>query len=241
MGNSFERIFRGMDGGGMMVFLSVMIVVVLIVLAIVILFLLTLQRTLERVSPDLRKMSPGLVWLFFIPYFNMIWSFIVVNKFSESVGAEFQRRNIQTFEEKPGFSIGMAWASLNLLAFLLAFADIPFIAFMINISGFICWILFWVKASKLKRELEGSGTWQQQEQAQQAFNYNQQYHQQAQQNYPYPQQQWGMPPSYNPVPPAPQNYMPPPATDALNNYPPPPKDEESRWAPKPVDPPDNAS
>lgn len=240
--NNIERIFRGMDSGSMMAFVSVMIVVGLAALAITILFLLTLHRTLERVSPDLRKMSPGLVWLFFIPYFNMVWTFIVVNKFSESVGAEFQRRNIQTFEEKPGFSIGMAWASLNLLAFLLGFADIPFIAGVINIAGFVCWILFWVKASKLKRELEGSGTWQQQAQAQQAYNYNQQYHQQAQQNYWNQQaQQQGVPPSYNPVPPAPENYMPPQTGDAMNNYPPPPKDGESRWAPKPVDPPDNVS
>lgn len=62
--NNIERIFRGMDSGSMMAFVSVMIVVGLAALAITILFLLTLHRTLERVSPDLRKMSPGLVWLF---------------------------------------------------------------------------------------------------------------------------------------------------------------------------------
>lgn len=244
MGNGFSQIFQHLSPENLVAFVMIVAVIVMIFLGIMVMFLLTAHRTLDQVSPDLRKMAPGLVWLNLIPYFQLVWSFILVKNISESVGGEFERRKLQTFEEKPGFAVGMAWASLNLLSTLLGFADMPFISLVISLSAIVCWVLFWVKLSRLKADLAGSGTWQQQAQANVAFQYNQQYYQQQnpyanpQGNYPPPN--YPAPPTNYPPPPqnpSPQYWQPPGNTGSGDPYPPSSQDDLSRWSPKRNDPP----
>ena len=50
-----------------------------------ILFFLAQQRILQVISPENREMSPGSVWLQFIPLFGMVWQFIVVARIARSV------------------------------------------------------------------------------------------------------------------------------------------------------------
>ena len=48
-------------------------------------FLLTLQNTLKAISEENRKMPPANVWLMFIPLFNIVWQFIMVDRIAHSL------------------------------------------------------------------------------------------------------------------------------------------------------------
>lgn len=104
-------------------------------------FLLTLQNTLKAISQENRRMSPGNVWLMFIPLFNIVWQFIVVDKIAQSIGAECTRLNIPVKENKPTYNIGLAWNICNCLTI------IPVIG---GLASLITFILYWVKVSEYK-------------------------------------------------------------------------------------------
>lgn len=122
--------------------LTLIFVVFAILLVPVILFLLTLQKTLEVISPENRKMPPSNVWLMFIPLFNIVWQFIMVDKISQSIGAECAKLNIPTKEPKPTYNIGLAWNICNLLSF------IPVVG---GLASLVTFILYWVKVNDFKK------------------------------------------------------------------------------------------
>jgi hypothetical protein len=74
-----------------------------IILIPAIFYCLTLQKALNRCAPENRAMAPGMVWLMFIPLFNLVWQFFVVINMAKSLGAEFQKRGIAE-EPEPGKS-----------------------------------------------------------------------------------------------------------------------------------------
>lgn len=59
-----------------------------------VLFLLTLQNILKVISQENRRMPPGNVWLLFVPFFNFIWQFIVVDKIARSIAAEHHQLSL---------------------------------------------------------------------------------------------------------------------------------------------------
>jgi hypothetical protein len=113
-------------------------------------YLLTLQKTLNLVRPENRHMEPGLVWLALIPIFSIIWNFFIVTKVAESLRLEFKQRNIPTGAEKPGYSIGLAYC------ILVCCTIIPVLGLLTSIAGLVCWIIYWVKISGYKAELEAT-------------------------------------------------------------------------------------
>lgn len=121
-----------------------------IILLPLILYLLTLQKTLNLVRPENRHMEPGLVWLALIPIFSIIWNFFIVSKVAESLRLEFKQRNIQIQEEKPGYAIGLAYC------ILFCCTIIPVLGLLTSIAGLVCWIIYWVKISGYKAELEAT-------------------------------------------------------------------------------------
>lgn len=90
-------------------------------------------------------MSPSNVWLLFIPLFNFIWQFIVVDKIAQSIAAECARLNIPVKEDKPTYGIGLAW---NICNFLII---IPFLG---GLASLITFIIYWVKVSDYKKRIE---------------------------------------------------------------------------------------
>jgi hypothetical protein len=115
-----------------------MLIVIAILLLPLIFYLLTLQKALNRCSPENRAMAPGLVWLMLIPLFNVIWHFFVVINVAKSLGAEFQKRGI-TEEPKPGQTIGLV------MCILAACGIIPFLGILCSLGALVCWIIYWVK------------------------------------------------------------------------------------------------
>ncbi len=49
-------------------------------------YCLSLQKALNRCSPECRAMNPGMVWLMFIPLFNLVWHFFVVHQHGQVAG-----------------------------------------------------------------------------------------------------------------------------------------------------------
>ncbi len=124
----------------------IIIFFLLISLIPLIFFLLTLQKCLERCDPLSRAMNPSQVWLMLIPFFNLIWQFIVVSRIATSLDNEFKRRNIIK-EPNPGKSLGIAWCVLGLCSI------IPTIGTVIFIIGLICWIVYWTKIASYSSEI----------------------------------------------------------------------------------------
>lgn len=106
-----------------------------------VLFLITLQNTLNIISPENRKMQPANVWLMFIPFFNLVWQFILIDKIAQSIGAEHIRLNIPLKDPKPTYSIGLAWCICN------CFFIIPLIG---GLAALIMFVIYWVKINALK-------------------------------------------------------------------------------------------
>jgi hypothetical protein len=114
-------------------------------------YLISLQKTLNEVSNENRKMQPNLVWLVLIPIFGLIWQFIVVNGIASSLQDEFKKRNIKVSEEKPGHTIGLTYC------ILFCCSIIPLIGVIAGMAGFVCWIIYWVKINNYRIELQTRG------------------------------------------------------------------------------------
>src|SRR6186713_2300402 len=111
---------------------EILLIVFVVVLFLIpmIFFLIAQQNTLRAVSTHNRKMQPGEVWLQLIPLFGMVWKFIVVNRISQSIRAEINDRNSNSFLGEanpvfandmvplPTYSIGIAYCILGLCGFI---------------------------------------------------------------------------------------------------------------------------
>jgi hypothetical protein len=94
-------------------------------------YCLTLQKALNRCSPESRAMQPGMVWLLFVPLFNLVWQFFVVINVAKSLGAEFQKRGMAE-EPEPGKTLGLAMCILGCCGI------IPVIGVIISIGALVC-------------------------------------------------------------------------------------------------------
>jgi hypothetical protein len=122
-------------GLGMM---TIALVVIAIMLVPFVFYCLSLQKALNRCAPECRAMNPGMVWLMFIPLFNMVWHFFVVMNVAKSLGCEFQKRGIAE-DPKPGQQLGM------IMCILICCGIIPFLGILCSLGGLVCWILYWLK------------------------------------------------------------------------------------------------
>jgi hypothetical protein len=138
-------------GGILIVVLGVILVIGIV---IQVFYLLTLSKTLQQVQPHNRRMEPGQVWLMFIPLFNVVWRFLMVNYIAESLRNEFNERNMNIPDEKPGTPLGTVYASLYAGSLIGNF--IPIIGPLIGLGGLVCWIIYWVKIAGYKTQLENT-------------------------------------------------------------------------------------
>ena len=116
-----------------------------IALVVFILYLITLMNTLNAISPQHRRLTPGLVFLLLIPLFNLVWNFIVVTKIRDSLQAEFAARNLQGTGF--GFGIGIAMCILYIVCI------IPLINLLAAPAALVCWIIYWVQIAGFKSQL----------------------------------------------------------------------------------------
>jgi hypothetical protein len=110
-------------------------------------YLLTLQNTIYEVKDENRKMRPGQVWLTLIPLFGLVWQFVIVNNLADSLKTEFNLRNINVGEDRPGVGIGLAYCILSCCSI------IPILGIVMGLAGFVCWIIYWVRVNDFKTKL----------------------------------------------------------------------------------------
>jgi hypothetical protein len=113
---------------------------------IAIFYILTLQRAISRCAPHNRATSPESAWLLLIPFFNMVWQFILYPRISETLEREFRQRNLP-IEPQPLRTLGLAVAILHVCWI------IPVVHIFTGIAGIICWIFYWVKVSDYSNQL----------------------------------------------------------------------------------------
>lgn len=128
----------GMMVGGLIVFAIMLVPFVF--------YLLSLQKALNRCSPECRAMNPGMVWLMFIPLFNMVWHFFIVLNLAKSLGCEFSKRGIAE-EPKPGQTLGLV------MCILACCGIIPLLGILASLGGLVCWIIYWVKIAGFSAKL----------------------------------------------------------------------------------------
>ena len=117
--------------------LTLVLIIFVIMLVPKIFYLLTLQKALNRCSPECRAMNPGMVWLLLIPLFNLVWQFIVVLNMAKSLGAEFRKRGLPE-EPEPGQTMGLVMCVSSLLCAPLYI---------------IFWIIYWVQIAGFSSKL----------------------------------------------------------------------------------------
>ena len=129
-----------MPGAAAGVLGAMMLIPLLIGIVVAVFYCLTMQKALERCAPANRAMAPGMVWLLFIPLFNIVWQFFVVLNVSKSLIAEFKQRNIA---EDPS-----SVKTIGLIACIAACCGvIPLVNFLAGPVALVCFILFWVKVA----------------------------------------------------------------------------------------------
>lgn len=111
-------------------------------LVLKIIFSIHLQKLLEAISPQNRKMPPSNVWLLLIPLFALIWNFILVENISKSIEAEYRSRNLP-IEPKPTYNLGLAFAIIAICIFL------PFASIALLVIG----IIYWTKTAEYKKAI----------------------------------------------------------------------------------------
>ena len=110
-------------------------------------YLLTLQSTLNNISPENRKMQPSNVWLLLIPLFSLIYHFYVIKYVAESIRAEADSMGRHLAEPMPAYHVGLAMCILNCLVV------VPGVNILTSIAGLVCWIVYWVKIADYKNIL----------------------------------------------------------------------------------------
>lgn len=116
-------------------------------------FLSTAARVLTRVEPDNRRMEPGQVWLNLIPFFNLIWMVVTVERVGESIRNEFYSRGRHRKFESYGKTSGLA-------AMLLTGIGVPFAGFgtpcalVFWFFAFIYWMVYWAQLSGYAKRLK---------------------------------------------------------------------------------------
>ena len=123
-----------------------------------ILFILTQQKTLELVRHENRRMNPGSVWFQLIPYFGLVWQFIVVTKISDSIRNELNSPiDDSIFSDtqlpsghRPTHSAGISFAALFCISVFLP----AMIKGIVALAGLVTWVYYWIQLNRYKKILK---------------------------------------------------------------------------------------
>lgn len=137
--------------GGTEIFLLAFVVIGVFLLPLIF-YLVMLNKTFNLISPQNRTMEGSQVWLMFVPFFNLGWQFVIVNRLSDSLKKEFGSRNLPINEAEPGKTIGITYCILRCCSI------VPFLGILASIGGLVCWIIHWAKIAEYKRLLETYST-----------------------------------------------------------------------------------
>ncbi len=137
--------------GAALLIIIIAVIFALAILGLYIWFLVVLMNLLNAISIENRKLPGGQVFLILIPFFSMIWSFIMFDRISQSIRLECERLGIERSGDYLK-GLGMAYAIVGLVAGVFNFIeDLKGLSSVISLVGLIIWIIYWVKAAEFKR------------------------------------------------------------------------------------------
>lgn len=115
-------------------------------------YLLTLRGALGHISPEHRELEPSKVWLVMVPFFGLVWHFIVVIKLCRSLKSAFEAQELPV--EDPGFSSGLGMAVCPLFCVTaLALLFMPLVAAVVGVLFLVLWAIWWGKVAGYSRKL----------------------------------------------------------------------------------------
>jgi len=124
----------------------------LLIVVPLVIFIWSLQRVLNAIEPESRRMHPALVWLLLIPLLNSVWIFIVVSVVSTSIKKECARLNIPIQSSYPTLALGLSMVILTMFGTVLVqLRSFPIIGPVVLLTGFVCWIIYWIKVTNYKK------------------------------------------------------------------------------------------
>ena len=135
-----------------------------------------LHRLLERCAPETGRSDPSLVWLLFVPVFNLYWQFHVARAVATSLKREYEARDLPYSSNVP-YSLGMALASCSATTAVLFWTAVGLmiggeddlvglnglelagrialgVSAFLAVATLVLWIVYWVKLSGLSKELQ---------------------------------------------------------------------------------------
>ena len=135
-----------------------------------VLFFLSQQKILQVIKPENREMSPGSVWLQFIPAFGLIWQFFVVARIARSISKEMASRLGDTIldssqvqmkgtDDSSTYTIGIAYCILTTLGVIINYStryspySLALFGSVFVLTGMVCWIIYWVRLVNTKNKL----------------------------------------------------------------------------------------
>jgi magnesium-transporting ATPase (P-type) len=130
-------------------FLAVVLILIAAVILVYVLYLKNLQDLLKEVSDVNRDVPAANVWLMFIPFFSIIYSFILYPKIASSLTREFESRGIPQ-EGDYGKGLGLAMAIIGVVGLVPRLSDFT------GIPSLVIIIIYWVKMAKYKDLLRSS-------------------------------------------------------------------------------------
>lgn len=114
----------------------------------------TIQSIYQRISSDLRSLSPVQLWITIIPFFGSFWIFYVIHQLASSLHQEFKRRNVVEFETSPGLGMGWAFAFFFATAQLTLLIDEAIITSLLYIASVILLVIYWMKIIGFRSKLD---------------------------------------------------------------------------------------
>lgn len=118
-----------------------------------IVYVLTLQKTLHKCAPMSVTLEPGMIWLYLVPFVNLVFHFFIVFGMAKSLRNEFNRRGIAAAEPAPGQDIGLAMCICGCCSI------IPLLGMLAALAHLVLWIIYWAKMAEYSRMLEVPVPW----------------------------------------------------------------------------------
>lgn len=138
----------GEEAVAMAVVLAIVLVFLAAMIAVQVVICLLLHKTLAAIPVEHRKMNPpGMVWLLFIPFFNLVWNFFVFLQIPDSFKSYFDSIG-QSQGEDYGRGLGLTYSILAASSMVLGW--VPCLGSIVGIAALVVLIMVLVKFWQFK-------------------------------------------------------------------------------------------
>lgn len=111
-------------------------------------YLKNLQDLLKECEKSNLQMPPANVWLMFIPFFSIVYGFIMYPKISESIKREFESRNAPQSGDYLK-TLGIVMPILSAVGLI----PVDALKGIVGLAGLVIFIIYWVKSAEMKNKL----------------------------------------------------------------------------------------